>query len=228
MVSGIKSMMWLLPIALAVTLFVASFIGTVYAKLGDTQMANGVINTAPRLEACGDQNYDRVIDVQDAIIDMQITVGLLISTEEHLILSDVARDGVINVFDVIMTLQHIVGLEEITGGGGPIQPPLGMVSWWPGDGHANDIVDGNHGTLEGGATFATGKVEQAFSLDGIDDFVDLGNAPNLQVSAGDFTIEAWCSSATHEARTLVVLPQVICPSWIKCLRAGLTPTGGGC
>ena len=27
----------------------------------------------------------------------------------------------------------------------PIQPPEGMVSWWPGDGHAEDIVGVNDG-----------------------------------------------------------------------------------
>ena len=65
------------------------------------------------------------------------------------------------------------------------------MSWWPGDGNTDDIADANHGMLEGGATFAVGQVEQAFFLDGIDDFVDLGNASNLHVSAGDFTVDAW-------------------------------------
>jgi hypothetical protein len=65
------------------------------------------------------------------------------------------------------------------------------VSWWPGDGNAHDIADGNNGTLMGGATFASGKVGQAFLLDGINAFVDAGNAPNLHVSAGDFTVDAW-------------------------------------
>ena len=66
-----------------------------------------------------------------------------------------------------------------------------MVSWWPGDGNANDIKDGNNGTLQNGVTFATGMVDQAFLLDGIDDFVDVGNAPNLQVSPSEFTVDAW-------------------------------------
>ena len=47
-----------------------------------------------------------------------------------------------------------------------IDPPAGMVSWWPGDGNADDIVDGNPGTLSGDATFAPGKVGQAFRFDG--------------------------------------------------------------
>jgi hypothetical protein len=42
-----------------------------------------------------------------------------------------------------------------------IHPPSGLVSWWPGDGNANDIADANSGTLMGGATFAPGFVGQA-------------------------------------------------------------------
>jgi len=49
--------------------------------------------------------------------------------------------------------------------------PDGLVSWWPGEGNANDIADANNGTLQGGATFATGRVGQAFSFDGNGDFV---------------------------------------------------------
>ncbi len=73
----------------------------------------------------------------------------------------------------------------------PAAASTGPVSRWPGDGSANDVVDGNDGTLENGATFASGRVGQAFLLDGIDDYVDVGNAPNLQVSGGDFTVDAW-------------------------------------
>src|SRR5450432_893929 len=28
-----------------------------------------------------------------------------------------------------------------------VVPPSGLISWWPGDGNANDIQDGNTGTL---------------------------------------------------------------------------------
>jgi hypothetical protein len=72
-----------------------------------------------------------------------------------------------------------------------VQLPSGLVSWWPGDGNANDIKDGNNGTLQNGATFAEGMVRQGFSLDGIDDSVNVGNAPTLHVSAGNFTVDAW-------------------------------------
>lgn len=72
-----------------------------------------------------------------------------------------------------------------------VGPPSGLVSWWAGDGDATDIVNGNDGTLQGGATFTLGQVGDAFLLDGIDDFVDLSNASNLHVSGGDFTVDAW-------------------------------------
>ncbi|MCI0553752.1 MAG: T9SS type A sorting domain-containing protein [Anaerolineae bacterium] len=73
-----------------------------------------------------------------------------------------------------------------------VNPPSGLVSWWPGDDNANDIKGSNHGTLQNGATFASGKVGQAFSLDGIDDFVLIPHNSNLALGSGqDFTIDAW-------------------------------------
>jgi len=72
-----------------------------------------------------------------------------------------------------------------------VEPPAGLVSWWPGDGNADDAAGDNDATLVGGATFAPGKVGPAFALDGVEAYVDAGNAPSLHVSPGDFTIEAW-------------------------------------
>ena len=63
---------------------------------------------------CGDQNDDGLVNVFDAIIDLQIIVGKIDPTPIQMILSDVVPDGEINVFDVILTLQHIVGLNQIT------------------------------------------------------------------------------------------------------------------
>jgi len=71
------------------------------------------------------------------------------------------------------------------------QSASGLVSWWPGDGNAHDLVDGNDGTLEGGTAFEQGACGEAFRLDGIDDYVDLGNDGSLHLSSGDFTVSAW-------------------------------------
>jgi hypothetical protein len=36
--------------------------------------------------------------------------------------------------------------------------PEGLLSWWPGEGDASDIEDGNDGTMQYGATFSPEKV----------------------------------------------------------------------
>jgi Concanavalin A-like lectin/glucanases superfamily/Dockerin type I domain len=69
-------------------------------------------------------------------------------------------------------------------------PPKGIVGWWPGDNSYADIVNHNDGTPSGNVGFAPGEVAQAFSFNGVNSFVDLGNPPSLQI-AGPITVEAW-------------------------------------
>jgi len=69
--------------------------------------------------------------------------------------------------------------------------PSGLVSLWPADGNPNDIIGSNGGTLMNGATFAPGKVGQAFSFDGVDDYVSVPSSSSLDITSGDFTIESW-------------------------------------
>ncbi|MBW2418242.1 MAG: LamG domain-containing protein [Deltaproteobacteria bacterium] len=64
------------------------------------------------------------------------------------------------------------------------------VAWWPGDGNANDIVGTNDGVLLNGGTYATGMVGQAFSLDGVDDRVEVPGSVSLALGSS-FTIEMW-------------------------------------
>ena len=71
-----------------------------------------------------------------------------------------------------------------------VPPPTNMVSWWTGDGYANDIQGGNHGTLVNGATFAPGKVAQAFSFDGTNDYVAIPHSSTLDLSFGH-TVDLW-------------------------------------
>ena len=76
-------------------------------------------------------------------------------------------------------------------------PANGRVSCWPGEGNANDAWDGNNGTPQNGATFATGLVGQAFSFDGVDDVVIVPDANNLDVTT-DFTIDAWLYQSAQQ------------------------------
>jgi concanavalin A-like lectin/glucanase superfamily protein/putative metal-binding protein len=71
----------------------------------------------------------------------------------------------------------------------------GVVSWWPGNGNSTDIRGSHNGTLMNGATYVTGEVGQAFSLDGVDDFVQVAHDPSLDPGAGSFTVAAWVKTS---------------------------------
>jgi len=71
-----------------------------------------------------------------------------------------------------------------------IPPPNGLVSWWPGDGNANDIVGPNTGQLFGGAAFAPGFVGQAFSFDGSTAYLQASTL-GMPTGNADRTLEMW-------------------------------------
>jgi len=81
-----------------------------------------------------------------------------------------------------------------------LEPPSGMVSWWPGDGNTHDMVGPNNGWLQNGASFAPGKVDQAFSFDGVDDMVGAWGAgiDDLQ----QLTIDAWVKHNSSPPRII--------------------------
>ena len=69
-----------------------------------------------------------------------------------------------------------------------VRSPSELVSWWSGDGNADDIQNVNNGTLQGDATFAAGMVGQAFSFDGVGDFVEAPENGSLDFN-GSFSID---------------------------------------
>lgn len=94
---------------------------------------------------------------------------------------------------LLCTVELFVPLTASIGmtGASCVPPPPGLVSWWTGDADTMDIVSGNNGTLENGATFAPGIVRDAFSFDGIDSFVRVEDSPNLRLGTGEITLDAW-------------------------------------
>jgi hypothetical protein len=64
----------------------------------------------------------------------------------------------------------------------------GLVSYWSANGTADDSVSGYNGTLMNGATYATGNVNQAFSLDGISSYVQVSGQGAI---GGPRTLAAW-------------------------------------
>ncbi len=65
----------------------------------------------------------------------------------------------------------------------------GLVSYWKADGDASDAYGNNDGSING-ATFVEGKVGQAFSFDGVDDYVKINYSDSLNITQ-KITVEAW-------------------------------------
>jgi len=75
---------------------------------------------------------------------------------------------------------------------GCVSPPPGMLAWWSGDKTSLDPVAGINGTMMNGATFAPGKVGQAFKFDGADDYVQIPFDSRYNFPpTGQFTVELW-------------------------------------
>ena len=71
-----------------------------------------------------------------------------------------------------------------------VAPTGGLQSWWPLDGDGTDHNSTNDGTVESGAAFVAGLVDEALLLDGIDDKVTVPNDPLLNPTS-EITVEAW-------------------------------------
>jgi hypothetical protein len=82
----------------------------------------------------------------------------------------------------------------------PAPQPSGLVSWWPGNDNANDIIGGNNGTLENGVSFALGEVDDAFSFNGSDQYVLIGQPvpANLQIQNA-LTFSQWIYVTSYPA-----------------------------
>ncbi len=99
----------------------------------------------------------------------------------------------IEIFDRALSASEIAAIYN-AGGDGKCKPtcftpPANMVSWWPGDEHPFDIIGSNDGALKNGATYADGKVGKAFSLDGVDDYVEVPLDSSL--SPAHISVDAW-------------------------------------
>ncbi len=84
-------------------------------------------------------------------------------------------------------------------------PLAGMLGRsWPVDGNAHDMIGGNNGTLQNGATFAPGLVGQAFSLNGVNQYILIPPSSSLNVGpTSSITVNAWV------LRTVSGVPQHI-------------------
>ena len=74
--------------------------------------------------------------------------------------------------------------------------PVGLVSWYRGEGDVLDPRSRNNGTLVNETAFVSGQVGQAFSFDGVDDSADLGN----WFSLNDFTLSMWVKPGASQVQ----------------------------
>src|SRR5690348_9011369 len=93
----------------------------------------------------------------------------------------------------IFAVGLLVMFSTITASGQDCTPvQAGLVSWWPGEGNASDIIGANSGVSVGGVSFAPGEVGRAFSLDGSTGYIFVPASSSLNVgSSTGFTIEGW-------------------------------------
>jgi hypothetical protein len=71
-----------------------------------------------------------------------------------------------------------------------VNPPAGLVAWWPGEGDASDALGNHPGILHGGISFSRAKVQSGFDFDGMTGYLEVPDGPDLN-PAGSFTIEGW-------------------------------------
>jgi hypothetical protein len=88
----------------------------------------------------------------------------------------------------------------VAGGPACYAQPSGLVSWWRGNDDATDHVGSNTGTLENGAGFALGESGDAFSFNGSNQYVLIGEPvpTNLQIQ-NNITMSAWIYVTSYPA-----------------------------
>ncbi len=88
----------------------------------------------------------------------------------------------------------------------------GLVAYYPFDGSGNDVSGNcNHGTLQGGVTFAPGRNGMAAQFDGVNDYVSVANNSGLDLT-NTFTLSAWIFQKGAQARGYRIVDK--CPAGI--------------
>jgi len=113
--------------------------------------------------------------------------NMVVALHEPLVLTvRPGRDGyaVISGMQIAATVTNGVAVTNCTAAA------PGLVSWWPANAEAVDIVGGNNGSLLGGATYVSGKVGPGFGFNGTDSYANISSSGALKPT-GPFTFEAW-------------------------------------
>lgn len=90
---------------------------------------------------------------------------------------------------MVSVLIAVISPTPLYAAGACYPVPDGIVSWWPGNGNANDIIDSNNGNLVNNVTFSTGMVGTGFDFDGTS-FVQAPTT-GLPIGSSSRTLEMW-------------------------------------
>ncbi len=111
--------------------------------------------------------------------------------------NNISLDGMLDeveIFDRALTPAEIQGIFDASAAGKCksqcVPPPPQLLSWWPGDGNANDIWGGHSGSLSGNAAYAAGMAGQAFSFNGAPGYVIANGTTNID-GGPQATYDAW-------------------------------------
>lgn len=103
-------------------------------------------------------------------------------------------------------------------------PTDGLVSWWPLEGNAEDVQDGNTGVLEGaGGEFVPGKIGLGFKSGGKGSAIVVNDAPNLSVT--QFTIDAWIKVDGLNYKNMTIFSRGNRYGWTKTVASGIAVVG---
>jgi hypothetical protein len=129
--------------------------------------------------------------IMDGVLDAGRTTNLFFVS----LPTELVRPGLTIHYNVVESAAGaaLLGIASAVVGCGNeacIPLPAGVVGWWTGNGFADDVISpSQNGVLMNGATFALGRDGQAFSLDGVDDFVQIPDSPALRPAS--ITVDAW-------------------------------------
>jgi hypothetical protein len=87
----------------------------------------------------------------------------------------------------------------------------GLVSYWTFDKSdingetVKDVWGDNHGTVMGDPQIAEGKIDEALIFDGVDDYIECGNAPESIRGSNPRTFTAWIKTASTPGDSQTIL-----------------------
>jgi hypothetical protein len=79
--------------------------------------------------------------------------------------------------------------------------PVGLVSWWAGEGNGSDVAGNNSAIVSNGVSYSAGEVGQAFNFNGSSGSMFVPASSSLNVGTGSgFTIECWIKPSDVSVR----------------------------